>query len=138
MIEYGPGVTSVEQADSETFDAVVLLYLAASKIPDGDLNAAEATRILELTRKHAKGLTGGYPQQVIKDVATKFAEAPDTDAKLSQIVAGAQRLAEHLDPHAKLDLVDDLQSIAEADGVVSSPERTFVEAAAKTLGLSLS
>ncbi len=128
-------MTTVDDADSRTFEAVVLLYLASSKLPDGDLDAAEATRILELTRAHTTGLAPHYGTQVVHDVSAALAGAPDDGKRLAMVVEAAERVGATLSVPAKRGLIDELTSITTADGAQSSQERDFVTAVAKTFGL---
>lgn len=128
-------MTTVEHADSRTFEAAVLLYLACSKLPDGDLADAEASRVLELTRRHTSGLAESYGTQVVADVAAKLAAAPDSAASLAQVVDAAEILAKALDGKSKREFVDELKSIANADGNMLPQERSFIDAVAQTFGL---
>lgn len=131
-----PAVTTLDQADSQTFEAVVLLYIASSKLPDGDLADKEAKRVVTLTARHAAELAPGYAEQVVHDVAAGLAASTDIDQRLAKVVKAAEHLATALDDDAKRTLVDELKSIARADGVVTDNESAFVDAAAKTLGVA--
>ncbi len=129
-------MTTVEHSDSETFEAVIVLHLASGKLPDGDLSDAEAKRIVELTASHTASLSPEYGVQVVGDVARSLAATGDPAKTLARVVQAAEHLRDHLSPEAKRGLIDDLRSIASADGVVTGAERDFVEAAAKTLDVS--
>ncbi len=128
-------VTTVDDADSRTFDAVLTLYIACAKFPDGEVDEAESQRILELTRQHSRGLAEHYAEQALADVAKAFAGAASPQEKLSMLVEAAEHLAEALDEASKVQLVAELRTIAEADGHDSQAEHDFVDAAAKTLGV---
>lgn len=128
-------MTTVEDANSQTFEAVVLLYVAASKLPDGDLDDSEAARILALTGKHTEGLSGAYAERVVADAAAALAAESEPSQRLAKVVAAAEHIAQTLSQSAKAELVDELQSIVDADGVETSQERAFVDAAARTFGV---
>ena len=128
-------MSTVDDADSATFDAVLTLYLACSKLPDGDLDDEQARRILELTRQHTAGLAPHYGERALHDAAEALSRAATPQAKLALVVAAAEHLADALDRVAKEELVAELGSIAVADGSYTAPERDFVEAVAKTLGV---
>ena len=130
-----PAVTTVDDADSGTFDAVLMLYIACAKLPDGTLDEREAQRILELTRAHTKGLSESYAMQAVEDVAHTLGQAEGPEAQLKLVVEAAQRVHRNLDDDVKANLVDELRSIARADGENASAELAFVEAVAKTLGV---
>ena len=130
-----PAVTTVEDADSKTFDAVLMLYIACAKLPDGRLDEKEAARILELTRGHTQGLADGYAEQAVEDVAHALGQAADAQAQLALVVEAAQRVRRNLDDDVKANLVGELRSIARADGERDAAESDFVEAVAKTLGV---
>jgi uncharacterized tellurite resistance protein B-like protein len=130
-----PAVTTVEDADSKTFDAVLMLYIACAKLPDGRLDEKEAARILELTRVHTKGLADGYAEQAVEDVAHTLGQAADAQAQLQLVVEAAERVRRNLDDDVKANLVGELRSIARADGERDVAEADFVEAVAKTLGV---
>lgn len=130
-----PAVTTVEDADSKTFDAVLMLYIACAKLPDGRLDEKEAARILELTRSHTKGLAEGYAEQAVEDVARTLGQTAGAPAQLALVVEAAERVRRNLDDDAKADLVGELRSIARADGERNAAETDFVEAVAKTLGV---
>lgn len=129
-------MTTVDDADSGTFEAVILLYLACSKLTDGDLDDAEAGRILELVREHTPKLAASYGESVVADVAARLAELTEPTALLSAIVDAAEQVSDALSPAAKVGIVEDLESITAADGEVSSAERDFVAAVAKTFGVA--
>lgn len=133
--DYRAPVTTVDDADSATFDAVLLLYVGCAKLPDGRLAEQEAQRILQLTRKHTEGLAAGYAEQAIEDVVHTLAQAAEPQAQLKLVVEAAQRARRFLDDEAKLELVDELRSIARADGHNERAELDFVDAVAKTLGV---
>jgi uncharacterized tellurite resistance protein B-like protein len=124
------------EEDSQTFEAIVLLYLAVAKLPDGQLDRAEAARIVALTATHARGLSVKYVEQVIKDVSAEFAAHPDDAGRLGLVVAAAEHVAQTLAPPAKSALVDELHHLAGANGKVTDEERAFVDAIAKTLGVA--
>ena len=128
-------MTTVDDADSRTFEAVVLLYVAAAKLPDGDLGEAEARRILELTRRHTAGLAESYGEGVIADVAERLAALTEPQDRLAAIVDAAEHLARALERSAKQGIADELRSIARVDGTVSAGERDFVEAVVQTFGV---
>lgn len=130
-----PLVTTVDDADSRTFDEVLVLYIACAKLPDGVVDEAEGKRILELTHRHTQGLAEHYAEQALADVAKTFADAGGPAEQLSMVVASAEHLAEALDEDAKVQLIEELRTIAKADGVNSEVEHDFVDAAAKTLGV---
>lgn len=130
-----PVVTTVEDADSKTFDAVLMLYIACAKLPDGRLDEKEAARILELARAHTRGLTDGYATQAVEDVARTLGQATDAQAQLALVVEAAERVGRNLDDDVKANLVGELRSIARADGERDAAESNFVEAVAKTLGV---
>ncbi|MCA9651164.1 MAG: TerB family tellurite resistance protein [Myxococcales bacterium] len=128
-------MTTVKDADSRTFEAVILLYLACSKLPDGDLDEAEAHRILELTRRHTRELAPSYGERVVAQVSAELAQPHDAESRLAKVVEAAELLGRTLSERAKHELVDELTSIVAADGTLSSRERHFVRAVAKTFGL---
>ncbi len=129
-------VTTVDDADSQTFDAVLVLYLACAKLPDGALDATEGARILQLTEQHTRGLAPGYAERALRDAAGDFAALGSPAAQLARVVEAAERVASTLDSSAKEQLVAELRSIASADGEDTAAEHEFVAAAAKTLGVS--
>ncbi len=128
-------VTTVDDADSRTFDEVLVLYIACAKFPDGEVDEAEGKRILELTHRHTQGLAEHYAEQALADVAKAFAEAGGPAEQLTMLVESAEHLAEALDEAAKVQLVEELRTIAKANGVDTEAEHDFVDAAAKTLGV---
>lgn len=128
-------VTTVDDADSGTFDAVLMLYIACAKLPDGALDEREGARILHLTRAHTKGLAEGYAEQAVEDVGKVLGQATDPTAQLKLVVDAATRVARNLDDDAKANLVAELRSIARSNGRTTSAELDFVHAAAKTLGV---
>ena len=128
-------MTTVEAADAGTFDAVLLLYIACAKLPDGQLDEREAARILQLVRNHTEGLAEGYAELAVEDVARTLGQATDVDAQLTLVVDAAERVKRNLDDDVKANLVDELRSIARADGSNNEAELLFVEAVAKTLGV---
>ncbi len=128
-------VTTVDDADSGTFDAVLMLYIACAKLPDGALDEREAARVLHLARAHTQGLAHGYAEQAVEDVAKVLGQADGPDAQLKLVVDAAQRASRNLDDDAKDSLVAELRSIARADGENTSAELDFVHAVAKTLGV---
>lgn len=128
-------VTTVDDADSRTFDAVLVLYIACSKLPDDNLDEAQAARILALTEAHTSGLAHGYAERALSDVSKALVAAGSVDAQLEMVVEAAELLGKVLDDDAKRSLVDELQSIAAADGAYTGAEQDFVKAAAKTLGV---
>lgn len=130
-----PAVTTVDNADSRTFDAVLLLYIACAKLPDGALDEREAERILSLARAHTSGLADGYAERSVEDVAAALAAATDPAAQLTTVVKAAEDLAVTLDAPSKAALVDELRSIVRADGEKDPAEVDFVDAVAKTLGV---
>lgn len=127
-----PRVTTVEHADSQTFEAVVLLMLACGKLPDGELAQAEAQRVLELTRAYSEGLAEGYPEQVVREAAEKLAACDGPPALLALVERAAQHAAASLDEQAQAEVLDALRSIATADGTVEEEEHGFIEAVART------
>lgn len=127
-------MTTVDNADSRTFDAVLMLYIACAKLPDGALDEREGARILSLVHRHTEGLAHGYAEQAVEDVAGKLAAAESPQAQLAMVVQAAEDLAVTLDADSKATLVDELRSIARADGENDPAELDFVEAVAKTLG----
>ena len=129
-------MTTVEAADAGTFDAVLLLYIACAKLPDGRLDEREAARILQLVHAHTQGLAAGYAEQAVEDVARTLGRAPDVDAQLALVVEAAERLKRNLDDDVKANLVGELRSIARADGSNEVSELQFVNAVAKTLGVA--
>ena len=128
-------MTTVDDADSRTFDAVLVLYIACSKLPDDNLDEAQAARILALTEAHTAGLAHGYAERALSDVSKALVEAGSIDAQLAMVVEAAELLGKVLDDEAKRSLVSELQSIAAADGQYTGAEQDFVKAAAKTLGV---
>ena len=128
-------MTTVEAADAGTFDAVLLLYIACAKLPDGRLDEREAARILQLVHTHTEGLAEGYAERAVEDVAHTLGQAPDVDAQLALVVEAAERVKRNLDDDVKANLVGELRSIARADGSNNQAELQFVEAVAKTLGV---
>ena len=128
-------MTTVDDADSGTFDAVLMLYIACAKLPDGELDEREGARILHLARAHSKGLAQHYAEQAVEDVAKQLGQAKDPQAQLKLVVDAAERAARNLDDEAKSDLVAELRSIARSNGRVESAELDFVHAVAKTLGV---
>lgn len=128
-------MTTVDDADSRTFEAVVLLYLASGKLPDGDLSEAEGQRILELVHRHTERLAPSYGERVVTDVAARLTALDDPQHRLAAVVEAAEHLAGALTRSARQGIADELRSIARADGRVSPHERDFVEAVAKTLGV---
>lgn len=131
-----PGVTTVDAADSGTFDAVLTLYVGCAKLADGRLDESEGKRILELARKHSGGLGSAYAVQALRDVVHMMAGARTTEAQLERVVDAAERVAERLDADTKAGIVGELKSIAQADGENTEAEMDFVAAVAKTLGVS--
>ena len=129
-------MTTVDDADSRTFDAVLVLYIACSKFPDNDLDEAQAAKILALTEAHTAGLAHGYAERALSDVSQSMSAAGTPEKQLSMVVEAAEHLAAALDVEAKRDLVRELRTIASADGQYTGAERSFVEAAAKTLGVA--
>lgn len=129
------GVTTVDDADSGTFDAVLMLYIACAKLPDGAVDEREASRILDLARAHTAGLAPGYAEQAVDDMVKALADADGPEAQLKLVVGAAERAARFLDDDAKDNLVAELRSIARADGENTTAELDFVHAAAKTLGV---
>ncbi|MEM6989174.1 MAG: TerB family tellurite resistance protein [Myxococcota bacterium] len=129
-------MSTVEDASEGTFEAVVMLYVASSKLPDGEISDAEAAQIMALIRKHSPGLTEGYGDQVVHDVARDLASATTPQARLGKVVAAAERVHARLDAGTKQMIVRELDGITQADGVQSSAERDFVRAAARTFGLA--
>ena len=127
--------TTVDDANSQTFEAVVLLYVAVSKLPDGDLDESEAARILSLTAKHTEGLSAAYTERVVADAAAALAAEADPEHCLAKVVAAAEHIAKALTVAAKVELVKELHSIVNADGAETSQEHDFVEAAARTFGV---
>ncbi|MBV1857694.1 MAG: TerB family tellurite resistance protein [Nannocystaceae bacterium] len=127
-------MTMVDDADSGTFDAVLMLYIACAKLPDGALDEREAARILDLGRAHTKGLAHGYAEQAVED-GKVLGQAEGPAAQLQLVVDAAQRASRNLDDDAKESLVAELRSIARADGENTSAELDFVHAVAKTLGV---
>lgn len=128
-------VNEVATSDTATFEAVVLLYLSSSRLPDDELGDAEARRILSLTRRHTEGLAPGYAEQVLRDVSARLAAAREPAGRLGLVVGAAEHLRDHLSPEAAAALVDELRSIIRADGQITQSERDFVAAAARTLGV---
>lgn len=128
-------MTTVDDADSGTFDAVLMLYIGCAKLPDGELDEREAARILDLARAHTKGLAPHYAEQAVEDVSKALGQAADPQAQLKLVVDAAQRASRNLDNDAKASLVAELRSIARADGVNTSAEFDFVHAVAQTLGV---
>ena len=128
-------MTTVEAADAGTFDAVLLLYIACAKLPDGQLDEREAARILQLAHAHTEGLAEGYAEQAVEDVSRSLGQAGGPDAQLKLVVDAAERVKRNLDDAVKANLVDELRSIARADGTNNAAELQFVEAVAKTLGV---
>lgn len=128
-------MTTVDDADSGTFDAVLMLYIACAKLPDGALDEREGARILHLARAHTKGLAEGYAEQAVEDVAKQLGQADGPDAQLKLVVDAATRASRNLDDDAKDDLVAELRSIARSNGKTTSAELDFVHAVAKTLGV---
>lgn len=128
-------MTTVDDADSRTFEAVILLYLACSKLPDDELSEAEAERILVLAHRHTAGLAPSYAEQVVQGVAAELAGLSDVDARLARVAQAAELVGRTLSVDAKEALVDELRSIARADGTVTPGEREFVRAVAQTFGL---
>ncbi len=128
-------VTTVDNADSDTFDAVLLLYIACAKLPDGTLDEREAARILHLTRSHSEGLAEGYAEQAVEDVSKRLGQAETPQAQLQLVVDAATRANRNLDDDAKADLVAELRSVARSDGRTTHEELAFVHAVEKTLGV---
>lgn len=126
-------MTTVDDADSQTFDAVLVLYLACSKLPDDNLDESQARRILTLTEAHTAGLAHGYAERALADASQGLAAAGSPGAQLAMVVSAAEHLAVALDEPSKRALIQELRSIASADGDFTGPERDFVDAAAKTL-----
>lgn len=123
--------------DDATFEAVLVLYLACGKLTDGDLDPGEVATIV--SRAHAKvpGLAPSYADVVIRQVVKDFSELPDPETRLRRVVLAAERVANGLESTEQEAVVRDLIAISEADGEVSSAEREFVLAVAKTLGVSV-
>ncbi len=127
-------MTTVANADAKTFDAVLMLYLACAKLPDGELDADEGARILRLTQQHTQALAAGYAEQALADVARTLAEAGSPEAQLGLVHDAATHLAGALSDGGKAQVVADLRSIANANGS-DTDERGFLHAAARTLGV---
>jgi len=128
-------VTTVDDADSRTFDAVLVLYIACSKLPDNLLDEAQGARILALTEAHTAGLAHGYAERALSDVSKSLVAAGSPAAQLKMVVEAAELLSKALGDEAKRSLVAELRSIAVADGQYTGAEQDFVTAAAKTLGV---
>ena len=128
-------MTTVDDADSRTFDAVLVLYIACSKLPDNLLDEAQGARILALTEAHTAGLAHGYAERALSDVSKSLVAAGSPDAQLKMVVEAAELLSKALGDEAKRSLVAELRSIAVADGQYTGAEQDFVTAAAKTLGV---
>ncbi|MEM6293342.1 MAG: TerB family tellurite resistance protein [Myxococcota bacterium] len=127
-------MTTPANADAKTFDAVLMLYLACAKLPDGELDTDEGARILRLTQQHTQALAAGYAEQAVRDVAQTLAAADSPEAQLGLVNDAATHLAATLSADGKAQVVADLRSIAKSDGS-DADERGFLRAVVRTLGV---
>ena len=121
--------------DATTIDALAYLYIAFGHAPDEILTPEE----MRTLSQRLQAWTPDEDLEPIGDalkraVATyKSIEAPRD--RLARALEQAQILAGAVSPDKLPRILEDLESIAQADGTVTREEDSFIEAIRKVLGV---
>jgi len=127
----------LDAASPELLHSLAFVFLACSKLPDGDVDIAEQGAIVS---RLLTWLTVGDEEvatEALKKTVASFQTLPSTDEILRQLVGHAEFLGQHLTPEQCQKVITDLIAIVEADGVVLASESDFVLATARSLGVDV-
>lgn len=117
--------------------AIALLYVGCARLGDGEIDAAELTRIVERINQWMPGASEAQLRETLSQAVEQFRAAPDPRAQLALIDAAARRLGTVLVATDRERVVTELIGLAYADGGVDVGETDFVLAVARSLGVEV-
>ncbi|MEM6290615.1 MAG: hypothetical protein AAGA54_05095 [Myxococcota bacterium] len=119
-------------SNNDALSSLAFLYLTFSHATDGALSMDEM-------RTLGAKIQGWAPDESLESVgavikgAVEAYKAVPAGERLAAAKAKAQTLASFADAAARAKIVEDLESIANADGTVSDGERMFIDDLKSTL-----
>ena len=127
----------LDAASPELLHSLAFVFLACSKLPDGDVDVAEQGAIVSRLLTWLSVGDEDAATEALKKAVSAYQTIPSTDEVLRQLVGHAEFLGQHLTPEQCQKVVTDLIAIVEADGVVLVSESDFVLATARSLGVDI-
>ncbi len=135
--EFGPTCYKPSMADHDVIlDALCFLYLTFSHATDGELTGDEMRAVANKIREWAPNASLEVIGGILKKTVGSYKALPDRTSRCAQAAESAVTLRDNLSFDSLYTVLRDLQSIAEADGVVSEEEKNFIADIANKFGVS--
>lgn len=119
-------------ADKPVLESLAFLYLTFGHTTDGQLSADEMRTLAAKLREWAPEQELGDIGEILRTTVDRYKNVKDKLGEAQQITTA---LKGTLDNDALRQVLDDLESLAEADGQVVEQEKAFIEDTRKALGL---
>lgn len=119
-----------------TLDALAYLYIAFGHAPDEVLTPEEMRTLAEHLGAWLPEAEQNTVGAALKTAVATYKGLGSPREKLQRALESAKSLASSVPEKQHAQILEDLQSIARADGTVSREERSLMEAVAKVLASS--
>ena len=119
-------------ADKQILDSLAFLYLTFGHTTDGQLAADEMRTLAAKVRDWAPDVELADIGEILRGTVDRYKAVKDKLAEARNITAA---LKGTLSDEQLRRVLDDLQSLAEADGQVLEQETAFIDETRKALGL---
>ncbi len=117
-------------------DALCFLYLTFSHATDGELTGDEMRTVANKIREWAPNTSLEVIGGILKKTVANYKALPDRKTRCAKASDCALSLRDNLSFDSLYTVLRDLQSIAEADGVVSEEEKNFIADISDKFGVS--
>jgi hypothetical protein len=119
-------------AHTQVLESLAFLYLTFGHTTDGQLSADEMRVLAAKLREWAPESELGDIGEILRGTVERYKSVKDKLGEARQITSTLRGL---LDDEQLGHVLDDLQSLAEADGQVVPQEKDFIDETRKALGL---
>lgn len=119
-----------------TLDALAYLYIAFGHAPDEVLTPEEMRTLAEHLRAWVPEAEKDTVGDALKEAVAAYKKMGSPRDKLARALECAKSLASDVPAEQHAQILEDLLSIARADGTVSREERSLMEAVGKILAAS--
>ncbi len=113
-------------SNTDALSSLAFLYLTFSHATDGSLSMEEMRTLAEKVKGWAPDADLAEIGRVIQGAVADYKQVPAGE-RLATARDRAAHLATFADADARARIVSDLEAIANADGEVSSGEKTFID-----------
>lgn len=122
--------------DSSDLDGLAYLYVAFGHSSDHDMSAEEMRALAGHLRAWTPDQDDARLSEALQSAVVAYQQLPTLRDRLARALEQAKALAGSLPPEQLPKILADLQSIADADGVVTREERSLMDAISKVMKLT--